>query len=188
MYNDDSKNLISNTIFPKFIDRINKDTEKEVVCRAVETVEELITQYGNWVFNNAEVEVLVQTLEVLLDEQATCQLKEEELADEDRDHDEILMGPVCDILQALAKNWGDAFSASFSRLITHIARFTKSGRNLRDRNLFTGCLADCITHMPAAALNHANDLAELVLINLQSEEELHRNTAYFLGMLCQQTG
>lgn len=167
----------------KYVELISDDEAKEVVIRVLEALEELLNEIGTELVSEDYMKVLVPKFEVLLKEQALCQKEGDET---EGDHDESLMGDLCDTLQALAKTYGESFSVYFESLLGSIAKFTKAERNPRDRSLFTGLLADSLKHMPSLAQKYANDFSSLALLNLHSKEaSLYRNTLYYLGVVCE---
>ncbi|CAG9311379.1 unnamed protein product [Blepharisma stoltei] len=171
-------------VFHRYIEFISDDESKEVTIRVLEAIEELLHDVGSELIQDDYMKQLVEKFAILLSEQALCQREGDET---EGDHDETLMGDLCDLLQELAKVYGERFSPYFETLLPGIAKFTKAERNPRDRTLFTGLLADTLKHMPSVAQKYSNDFSSLALLNLHSNEvSLYRNTLYYLGVICQQ--
>jgi len=170
-------------VVPHYLDMLTQDDSKEVVCRVLESVEELVKSIKKELLPENYMAQFIQAFKVLLEEDAECQKEGDET---EGDHDETLMGDVTDTLHALAKEWGEAMGPYFEEVMPLFARFTHDKRNPRDRNLFTGALADIIQNLPYVAAKYSEDLSNLALRNLQSgEESLYRNSLYFLGVVCE---
>lgn len=170
-------------VIHRYIEMLVEDESKEVVIRVLECFEELLKKVGVQLIPDQYLTLLIDQFIKLLEESVECQ----KLGDEtEGDHDENLMGDLCDTLIQMASDWKDNFSPSFERLLPGIEKFTRPERNLRDRILFTGLLADTLKHMPSLAQKYAASFAVLAEKNLSSGEvTLYRNSLYYLGILCE---
>ena len=167
----------------RYIEMIAEDESKEVVIRVLEAFEELSKKIGTGLITNDVMELLINQVLEVLQETAACQKEGDET---EGDHDESLMGDLCDMLIQFAKVWKEDFSVHFEKLLVGIEKFTRVERNTRDRILFTGLLADTIKHMPSLGNKYATNFAILVERNLTGQEiSLYRNTLYYLGVLCE---
>lgn len=167
----------------RYIEMIAEDESKEVVIRVLEAFEELVKKIGPSVITNETMPILIDHFIVLLNETAMCQKEGDET---EGDHDESLMGDLCDTLMQIAKDWKENFASQFERLLPSIEKFTRAERNTRDRILFTGLLADTLKHMPSIAAKFGESFSVLVERNLNSEDAtLYRNSLYYLGILCE---
>ena len=170
-------------IVHRYIEMLVEDESKEVVIRVLEAFEELAKKVGPQLIPDDVMALLIDQILVLLNETALCQKQGDET---EGDHDESLMGDLCDTLMQIAKDWKEAFAPHFEKLLPGIEKFTRAERNTRDRILFIGLLADTLKQMPSLAVKYADSFAVLVERNLGSEDaSLYRNTLYYLGVLCQ---
>ena len=168
-------------VIHRYIEMIVEDDSKEVVIRVLEALEELVKKFGIQMIPDNTMPLLIDQFIVLLSETAVCQ---KQVDDTEGDHDENLMGDLCDTLMEFAKSWKESFSQHFEKLLPGIERFTRVERNMRDRILFIGLLADTLKHMPSIAAKYADNFAVLVERNLSCEDKtLYRNTLYYLGVL-----
>lgn len=170
-------------VIHRYIEMLVEDDSKEVVIRVLECIEELLKKIGVQLIPDQYLTLLFDQFVKLLEESTACQ----KLGDEtEGDHDENLMGDLCDTLIQMASDWKDSFSVSFERLLPGIEKFTRPERNLRDRILFTGLLADTLKRMPSLTQKYAASFAVLAEKNLSSGEvTLYRNTLYYLGIICE---
>jgi hypothetical protein len=170
-------------VIHRYIEMLVEDESKEVVTRVLECFETLLKKVGTALIPDNYLTLLLDQFIKLLEETAECQKMGDET---EGDHDETLMGDLCDTLIQMASDWKDSFSASFERLLPGIEKFTRPERNLRDRILFTGLLADTLKHMPSLTQKYASSFSVLVEKNLTSGEvTLYRNTLYYLGIICE---
>lgn len=170
-------------VIHNYMEMLVEDESKEVVIRVLEAIEELLKKIGTVLIPDNTMPLLIDQFVVLLDEGAACQKQGDET---EGDHDESLMGDFCDTLMQMAKDWKEAFSVHFEKLLPGIEKFTRQERNMRDRILFTGLLADTLKHMPSVATKFAMNFAILVERNLSSDDaSIYRNTIYYLGVLCE---
>ena len=175
-------------VIPKYLEYLTEDSSKNVVLRTLEAFEELLPMGGSDLFDENWLNQLLSKIEVLLSETAQCQKSGFE-DEEDKDHDEQLMGDITDLIQALARTLKESFAPGLERLLAPMQKFMSQQRNLKDRNLFIGCLADCFKYIPSLAAKYAAVFAELAVSVLSSSElTLHRNTCYFLGTVCEGAG
>lgn len=170
-------------VIHRYIEMLVEDESKEVVTRVLECFEELLKKVGSALIPDQYLTLVFDQFVKLLEESTACQ----KIGDEtEGDHDENLMGDLCDTLIQMATDWKDSFSASFERLLAGIEKFTRPERNLRDRILFTGLLADALKRMPSLTQKYAASFAVLAEKNLTSGEvSLYRNTLYYLGIICE---
>ena len=178
-----AQELWFNYTYPQYLTILDKDDSKEAVCRVLEAIENLCPKVGTSLLPEAQMNSLVEKLKALLNETAACQREGDET---EGDHDELIMGDLTDTIQALAKTWGEGFKPYLLQLLPLFSKFTGDSRNSRDRNLFAGCLADTLKHIPSLASEYSNEISGLAVRNIQSGEEyLYRNSVYLLGVLCE---
>jgi importin-4 len=168
-------------VIHRYIEYISEDESKEVVIRVLEAFEELVKKIGVSLIPDNTMPLLVDQVLLLLGENASCQ---KQVDDNEGDHDESLMGDLCDMLIQIVKEWKESFSSHFEKLLPGIEKFTRAERNTRDRILFTGLLADTLKHMPSLVVKYPSNFAILVERNLTGDDvSLYRNTLYYLGII-----
>ena len=121
--------------------------------------------------------------------------EEGESSDEDEEekldaleHDEIILGNTSDVVNSLAKAFGDSFLPYFSILITKMEPYLSDSHPKNDRNMIIGCIAEVFRSCPSAIPPYYQAYYQVVMKNAQSSTDLTslaHNLAFGLGVLAE---
>ena len=110
--------------------------------------------------------------------------EEPEDEEDDIDHDEIILGNIADLINSLAKAFGDTFLPHFQKIAPHISAYTSDKHPKNDRNTALGCFAETFAAAPATIPPFFNDyVALLVKYSDTKDNKMNRNVAYSFGVL-----
>ncbi|KAL0384576.1 UNVERIFIED_CONTAM: hypothetical protein Sradi_2851900 [Sesamum radiatum] len=169
---------------------MSEDDDKEVVAQACMSIADITNDFG-YMAVEPYMPRLVEATLVLLREESSCQLIESdsEIDDDDKEHDEVLMDAVSDLLPAFAKAMGAQFAPIFSKLFEPLMKFAKQSRPPQDRTMVVATLAEVAQHMGAPIAGYVDAVMHLVLKELGSPEATNRrNAAFCVGELCKNGG
>ena len=68
--------------------------------------------------------------------------RRDETKQDDIDHDEIILGNIVDLINALAKAFGDHFAPTFATLAPEVSQYTTDKHPKNDKNAALGCFAE----------------------------------------------
>ncbi|XP_020551643.1 importin-4 isoform X2 [Sesamum indicum] len=160
---------VLDTVMNIYIKTMSEDDDKEVVAQACMSIADITNDFG-YMAVEPYMPRLVEATLVLLREESSCQLIESdsEIDDDDKEHDEVLMDAVSDLLPAFAK---------------------KQSRPPQDRTMVVATLAEVAQHMGAPIAGYVDAVMHLVLKELGSPEATNRrNAAFCVGELCKNGG
>ncbi|KAL2254339.1 UNVERIFIED_CONTAM: hypothetical protein Sindi_0228600 [Sesamum indicum] len=180
----------TDTVMNIYIKTMSEDDDKEVVAQACMSIADITNDFG-YMAVEPYMPRLVEATLVLLREESSCQLIESdsEIDDDDKEHDEVLMDAVSDLLPAFAKVMGAQFAPIFSKLFEPLMKFAKQSRPPQDRTMVVATLAEVAQHMGAPIAGYVDAVMHLVLKELGSPEATNRrNAAFCVGELCKNGG
>ncbi|KAL0422282.1 UNVERIFIED_CONTAM: hypothetical protein Slati_3251100 [Sesamum latifolium] len=180
----------TDTVMNIYIKTMSEDDDKEVVAQACMSIADITNDFG-YMAVEPYMPRLVEATLVLLREEASCQLIESdsEIDDDDKEHDEVLMDAVSDLLPAFAKAMGAQFAPIFSKLFEPLMKFAKQSRPPQDRTMVVATLAEVAQHMGAPIAGYIDAVMHLVLKELGSPDATNRrNAAFCVGELCKNGG
>ncbi|KAL0335221.1 UNVERIFIED_CONTAM: hypothetical protein Sradi_4734000 [Sesamum radiatum] len=181
---------VLDTVMNIYIKTMSEDDDKEVVAQACMSIADITNDFG-YMAVEPYMPRLVEATLVLLREESSCQLIESdsEIDDDDKEHDEVLMDAVSDLLPAFAKAMGAQFAPIFSKLFEPLMKFAKQSRPPQDRTMVVATLAEVAQHMGAPIAGYVDAVMHLVLKELGSPEATNRrNAAFCVGELCKNGG
>ncbi|XP_011087737.1 importin-4 isoform X1 [Sesamum indicum] len=181
---------VLDTVMNIYIKTMSEDDDKEVVAQACMSIADITNDFG-YMAVEPYMPRLVEATLVLLREESSCQLIESdsEIDDDDKEHDEVLMDAVSDLLPAFAKVMGAQFAPIFSKLFEPLMKFAKQSRPPQDRTMVVATLAEVAQHMGAPIAGYVDAVMHLVLKELGSPEATNRrNAAFCVGELCKNGG
>lgn len=183
-------------VLTTYVNAMVTDMEKLPVAYALEGLEASIKYTG--VASLAILEestqstygdIIMNNILVLLKEKAKCQtvLTQDEEDDEDGDHDALITDAVCDLIATLAKVIGEKFMEYFQTFSKHLLKYTKANRIHSDRSMAIGCFGEVIVEIgPVAGEHFAKSLFPILKAGCADQmETVRRNSAYCIGILCQ---
>ncbi|KAG9455538.1 hypothetical protein H6P81_000046 [Aristolochia fimbriata] len=183
------KKEVFGTVMDIYIKTMTGDDDKEVVAQACTDAADIIKDCG-YMDIEPYVPRLVDATWVLLREESACQQVESDSeAEDDAEHDEVLMDAVSDLLPAFAKSMGSHFEPVLAKLFEPLMKFAKSSRPPQDRTMVVACLAEVAQGMGSAIEAYVDKVMSLVLKELASSEAANRrNAAFCVGELCKNGG
>ena len=183
-------------VMTTYVNAMVTDMEKLPVAYTLEGLESCMQMTGVAALAIAEEstsstfgDLVMNNILSLLKEKAKCQTvyAQEDDEDEDGDHDNLITDGVCDLIATLAKVLGEKFMEYFDHFSKHLLKYTKKNRIHSDRSMAIGCFAEVIREIgPAAGEHYAKGLFPILKAGLSdSMESVRRNTAYCVGILCE---
>ena len=120
-----TKKMWTIEVFPKYESIVNNSDVKEEIVRVLEGLYEIINVLGRTLFiNNNSLERITNICINLLENKATCQIKNDEDED-DPDHDEQILGGVVDIFlissEKLENEFHNYFASAFGSLKKYLS-------------------------------------------------------------------
>eukprot|EP00602_Paraphysomonas_sp_CaronLab_P003188 CAMPEP_0185039098 /NCGR_PEP_ID=MMETSP1103-20130426/35595_1 /TAXON_ID=36769 /ORGANISM="Paraphysomonas bandaiensis, Strain Caron Lab Isolate" /LENGTH=964 /DNA_ID=CAMNT_0027577857 /DNA_START=417 /DNA_END=3311 /DNA_ORIENTATION=- len=186
---------VSEAVFSTYINAMVSDVEKLPAAYAIEGLESCVGLLGVACLTLVEEEskrtygdLIMHNILALLKEKAKCQtVFQHEEEDDDQDHDNLVMDAVCDLVATLAKVVGADFLPYFEQFAKPLLKFTKKNRSYTDRAMAIGCFAEVVSAVgPSAGAMYAETLLPVVRAGVaDSMENVRRNSAYALGVLCE---
>jgi hypothetical protein len=183
-----AKKIWVTEIYPKYSKVFEESDLKEEVCKALEAIYEIINSFGKTIFeNNNTLASIIEVCKALLENQAVCQIKNDE-DEEDPDHDEQLLGCVVDIFLISSEKLEDGFHDYFVAAFPSLKKYLSVKRSESDRSMIFGCIADILKHCKVSAKFYFEILLATCEENIQKnmkrkDEDLFRHVAYLIGIL-----
>lgn len=152
------------------------------------------------------IEMIIVTLEKLLDKETICQTRgKEALSDgiggeddddddhhdseedeDDLDHDEIILGNTTDVMISLARSLTDGFLPYLARLGPKLVPYLSDEHPKSDKVMAIGCLGEMLKNCPAAIGAYFNDFLQVLLKHSSNPDgSLTRNVSYSFGILAE---
>lgn len=112
---------------------------------------------------------------------------DEDDEDDDLDHDELILGNTVDLINALAKAFGDQFAPTFQNVLAkEVSVYATEKHPKNDRNAALGCFAETFAQAPATIPPHFEQFMQLVdNMSNTKDSKTNRNLAYAIGVLAQ---
>jgi len=208
----DVTEYLNTYVFPYFYNVFEEEDNKEVVERVLENLTELANDFGPAVFNQDNLNKIIQIIIKFLDKRTFCQTKVMEMDEEDLegeegedagdvedlsgeeeseeddgiDHDEIILGNVTDLIIAISRALGNHFAPYFDELTKHLIVYTSDKHPKSDKNMATGCIAEVFASCESVIPKYFNDFLVLVeALSSTKDNKINRNMAYSLGVLAE---
>jgi importin-4 len=183
-------------VLTTYVNAMVTDMEKLAVAYALEGLESTIKYAGVACLAISEEttkstygELIMNNILLLLKEKAKCQtvLTQDDDDEEDGDHDSLITDAVCDVIATLAKVIGENFMEYFQAFSKFLVKYTKANRIHSDRSMAIGCFGEVIGEIgPAAGEQYAKSLFPILKAGCADPmETVRRNSAYTIGVLCQ---
>lgn len=175
-------------VFPKFERVVEESDLKEEIVKVLEGIYAVINQFGKSIFaNNNTFERIIKLSITLLENKATCQIKNDEDED-DPDHDEEILGGVVDIFLISSEKLENEFHNYFSTVFPYLKKYLSPKRLESDRSMIFGCIADTLKHCKTSTKFYIEILLSTCEENInknakRKNEDLYRHIAYLIGVL-----
>ena len=165
-------------LFPKFTTIIHQESNKEVIEKVLECIRDISDEMGPAGVAD-HIEMIITTLETLLDKDALCQTRGKEAKsdgigpedeedeenephdseedEDDLDHDEIILGNTTDVMISLARSLTDGFLPYLARLGPKLVPYLGDEHPKSDKVMAIGCLGEVLKNCPAAIIAYFND-------------------------------
>ena len=188
----DAHKFYYTVIFPRFMDQIKDDDNKEVVASILEAISDLSDCIGPAVVEERLPDLFNAVL-LLLNRKAACQNEQDEDEDEkeddeDIDHDELLTGNLMDLIQSLGKVCGEVIIPQMQSIFTSLSKYLNSNRSENDWAMGIGCFAELFRFLPSIIPQYGAKLLPLCFNYCSSDNnDLSRNAAYFIGMVAEKS-
>ena len=198
--------FLETVVFPYHFRLFDEEDEKEVIERAILNMSEFAEELGPAAYRNT-LQKTVEHIIKFLQKKATCQGgtqsenpegddddvedvddddDEEDEEDDDIDHDEIILGNIVDLINALAKAFGDHFAPTFQTLAPEVSLYTTDKHPKNDKNAALGCFAETFAQAPATIPPLFTDVLQLLVrLSGTKDSKMNRNVAYTIGVLAQ---
>jgi hypothetical protein len=183
-----AKKIWTTEIFPKYEKVFEESDLKEEVCKVLEAIYEIINNFGRNLFiNNNSLQSIMNMCKLLLENQAVCQIKNDD-EEEDPDHDEQILGGVVDIFLITSEKLGNDFHDSFTAAFPSLKKYLNVKRSENDRSMIFGCIADTLKYCKISSKFYFEILMASCEENIQKnmkrkDEDLFRHIAYLIGVL-----
>lgn len=122
------------------------------------------------------LDLVMASLEQLLEKSARCQIKmggnvmddsdeqeQSESDDEDLDHDEIILGNATDVVISVSKALGDSFLPYLNKLAPNLVSYLGDEHPKSDKIMIIGCLAEVMNNCPIAIQFYFNDFFKVIM-------------------------
>lgn len=198
-------------VLPHFFELFEAEDNKEVIEKTLECLREMCEVFGPAAIA-PHADKIVETLLLLLDKKAYCQVKgagsgekaagddedeegeehdedDDDDDEEDMDHDEIILGNTTDVIIELARALGDQFLPYLTQIGPSLVRYLDESHPKSDIIMVIGCLAETFTACHAAIPVYFRDFLAIILKNSKTTDSgLNRNVSYAIGILAQHSG
>jgi len=204
---------VLDVVWPKLLEALTTDDEKDVVGRACESIGELVDALGPGAVIR-HMDPLTTALSTLLQRKAPCQCYNDEEEDGDdaaqmradadgddgeevhvhgkeddeetSESEETLVNAVCECITSLAKALGPKFEPYWRIFAPLLVRYARPSRSVVDRQMAAGCIAEVSNALKSAGQPFVQELLPRVL-PLLSEDDMgvRRNAVFCCGVLCE---
>lgn len=192
-------------LFPQFMTFMKQETNKEVIEKVLECIRDIADEMGP-AGVMGHIEMIITSLEALLDKNAPCQTRgkeamsdgvggeeddveeehESEEDEDDLDHDEIILGNTTDVMISLARCMTDGFTTYLVRLGPKLVPYLSDEHPKSDKVMAIGCLGEVLKACPSAINVYFNDFLSVLLKHSQNPDgQLTRNVSYSFGILAE---
>ncbi|KAJ7247679.1 hypothetical protein O6H91_Y377800 [Diphasiastrum complanatum] len=173
-----------------YLRTLNEDDDKDTVAQVCSCIVDIIKSQTFSAIEQFLMPLSVAVLS-LLRQDAVCQQSgdTDSEADDDIEHDEVLMDAVTDILPAIASRMGPAFEPIFRQHFAPLMKFVKPAHPPSDRTMVIACIAEVAREIGPAITAYVESVMPVAIKDLSSTEATNRrNAAFCVGELCKNGG
>lgn len=180
-YNEQQVNLV-NKVMVCYATTMLEDDDKETVAVACESLSELCRDFGRKIIER-HVDVLANSLNTLIQQKCPC--NQTSLEDEEEgDHDIVLIDAVSDAIDDMARAIGPDFAKQFKYILPEILKYTQPNRDVGDRMMAIGTIAEVSEAIKHAGAPFFNDIFPVVINGIKdNHQDVKRNAVFCAGVL-----
>jgi hypothetical protein len=169
----ENSNVVISRILPDLVLRMTEEEDKGVAASAAETITEIMKSFGLGAIQSGFRPIYDAAL-LFLRERAPCQGNEgddaEEVGPDEKDHDEVVIDSITDLVAQLAVCMGPEFEPHWRKMLEPLMKFAQSHRPIFDRSMAIGCIAEVSQELGPACLPYLGTLLPFAISSLSDEE------------------
>lgn len=179
---------------PLIYDIIKGDKEREIVCCALECLNEILKEMGSGLTDDSDcLESLVDVTRSVLQHQTACQKDEEddsfcEDVDDDSELTTVLMDFAGSLLPSLAKALGGQKFTPYFKIFLPLV-VPKEGKNRSERSLAAGTLAELCQAMKESIIPFTDKMYNIFMKGVKDQsDDVVSNSVFGVGVLVEASG
>ncbi len=185
-------------IFTHYEELISNSNDQELVSEIFSSIYRIIQHFGKEIFKdnktnnvNTSLERLMTLTKKLLNNEMTCQIKNEDQDEDEMDHEEDIFDSIKNVCLCLSEKLGDDFHPFFSEIFPLLEKYLKVNRDEEDRQFAFGIIAEVLKFTKISVKFYVKQLFDDMSNNLKGKkrnknkknENLFRHISYLIGIL-----
>eukprot|EP00826_Nyctotherus_ovalis_P024341 TRINITY_DN1883_c0_g1_i18.p1 TRINITY_DN1883_c0_g1~~TRINITY_DN1883_c0_g1_i18.p1 ORF type:complete len:577 (+),score=148.63 TRINITY_DN1883_c0_g1_i18:1647-3377(+) len=185
----DAHKLHYEIVLPLFIERIQNDGHREVVCQILTSLFDMCERIGPAVVEES-LPGLLEAILLILKGKAPCQLEnsdedeDESEQDEDANSDESLIESAMNLVENIARVCGEVIVPHMKPVLKALSKYLQPNQTEGDWEIAMGCFAQLFHHLPCIIPEYGPALLSLCSkFSSLDSDPLIWNSMYCIGMI-----